>query len=673
MQENKKKRIFEQMKGKLSRKKRQKKQLVQTTITLKTKYLMKEVKELCDGNKVIALLALVSAVVTALSTGLGAKEKLFTNTVQSTSSSGETGIGVIQMALEDQILWVFLIILCVALVLLNIYSFYRKVKTSDPIAFVNRIVKEQYDMEEHTAIIIIKAMFENTPKLLVSKSESWNSYFLPYCHYDSNLSEDEIKQKIKIPIAEQLEIDAGDFELCNDFTENTHVVIKKNQSHNSMSKINYRFYYLTFNNPYLGRRFSNGNLHHFYWKSKYELAKDTNTQLNNGDVIAIIDEMSLINQSKLAFQERICSSYEITSQYNIIWNITNECYFNCPICATNSGRDCKCDASYKVKERILMNLATINGYINQLDISGGDPLKNETDRKIIKKANQIFAFSDVRVTTTGKALERLPIGQVVDVVKKCDITYDIPYEVCKDELKAYREYNYNYYNYKQLEKISNSGVKIEMNIHIPILPKMMQKELLSMILEDLRKINPVEVKFIRLMPVGRMGKVDDDYSPEDFLKIVNGLMKENEYYKFNITYNCSLGTNIINFNDNSKTLRTCGMLKRKLGIDCEGKVYACIWGAYIHGYDETNYKDNPFYLGDLKEQTMYDILTSSQTQKLLKQFENLKDGCRVCAFAKRMDGIENVPTRDEAIKQMLDADDPMKKFMEVIITKKSRE
>ena len=628
-----------------------KEELVETTISLRTKYLAKEVKILCDFNFKVALLALLGSVVTAVSVLKESGKELIEYVGKDNLSS-------------PPVLDIAMCIVAIVILILSIYSFVKQFKVNNPTDFVNKIVSEQYDVEEFTAIFIIKAMFENIPKILVFRSEVWESFFLPYCHYDNTLSDEEIKKKVKIPLSELLEINLADFEIYDDFTKKTYIAIKKNMSHQSMSKINYRFYYVKFSNPYVGRQFLNSNLQYFSWKSKYELGSDKNTQLNNGDIVSIIDELSLINQSKLAFQERALSSYEINSRYSIIWNITNECYFNCPICATNSGKSAECGLDYNEKLNILLNLSSINGYIEQLDISGGDPLKSKDDRQIIKKANQILAYTDIRVTTTGKALEELSINEIIDTVKKCDITYDIPYEICNDELQKYREYYYNYYNFRQLEKFSNSGVKIELNIHIPILPATIDKELIGMILDDLHKINPAEVKFIRLMPVGRLSKNEIDkstYSPEQFLNYVDELVSERNY-KFKITYNCSLGTRIKHSENVKSTVKKCGMLKRKLGIDCNGRVYACIWGAYIQEFQGQRYKENPFYLGDLNEQTMYEILTEPSTLKLLKNLEQKSDGCRVCAYVNERFEKHDVIDKDQATRIMLENPDPLQVF-----------
>lgn len=634
-----------------------KKRVVDTTVTIRTKYLEKEVKTLCDFNIKVALLAFLGAILTAVIT---------------LNDFGRSIFGFVMSGMDLAAIPVMEIIICgisFLMIALAIYSFLKQYRVHNPIDFVNHIIEEQYDTEEFTAIFIIKSIFNNIPKILVFRSETWKSYFLPYCHYDKNSTDEEIKIKVRKPLAEQLEVDEYDIDIYDDFSQKEYIVIKKNPSHKSMSKINYRFFYVKFRNQYAGRKFANSNYsNYFSWKSKYELGKDMNTQLNNGDVVSIIDELSLINQSQLAFQERTQSSYEISSRYNIIWNITNECYFNCPMCATNSGQQCTSPTSKKDKLLILLNLSSINGFIESLDISGGDPLKNKDDHEIIKKANQILAYTDIKVTTTGKALEHLSVNEIMDTVKKCDITYDIPYEVCNNKLQEYREYYYNYYNFRQLEKFSNSGVKVELNIHIPILPVTIEENLIGMILEDIHRINPTEVKFIRLMPVGKMtiDKITDEYKPDEFLRMVHEIIYRKNY-KFNISYNCSLGVRIERSDNYAKTVRNCGMLTKKLGIDCEGRVYACIWGAYIQEFKDDKYEDNPFYLGDLKKQTMFDILTSPPTLKLLKNLENMEKGCRVCAYVNETKDKQETYSKEEACKTMLKASDPLSTFHEYSI------
>lgn len=614
--------------------------LIDTSITLRTKYLNRELKSFFNLNVKLSFLALLSALLTAITSLTPLEEHI-----------KDESIKLFELSFSEWLPY----ILAALTIILSISALISTFKTANPVRFINKMIADQYDVEEFTAIFIIKMVFDNVPKILVFRSETWNSYFLPYCHYDKKSSHSkDFNHNLKIPLAEILEISENDFEIYNDFTQSDYVTIKRNPSHEGKSKINYKFYYVKFNNQYVGQKFISSHNSYFSWKSKYELAKDIDTQLNNGDVLGIIDELSLLNQSKIAFKEQAHGMFDVPSRYRIIWNLTTECYFKCPICATNSGNDIRCTISEKEKMQILINLSSINGYIDHLDISGGDPLKNEEDRSIIRMANQLFPYTPISVTTTGKALENLSVDELIQTVKTCDITYDIPYNICTDELKQYREYQYNYSNFKQLERFSNSGIKIGLNIHIPILPVNIDKETVSTILEDLSKINPAQIKFIRLMPVGRMGDLPfpDNYDPDKFLQYVKEIMTEKNY-KFKIEYNCSLGVKVFEDRKSNETCRNCEMLTNKLGIDAQGNVYTCIWGAYIPELVGKPLEENPFYLGDLKKESLYDILTNPQTIKMTKKLKEKNSGCRVCGY------IANSTNDSDPVKRMLYSKDPL--------------
>lgn len=643
--------------------KKEKKKLVKTQITIGTSYLEKETKQLYNYNVRVSILALLSALITSITTITSNAPTLWNQLLNIISGSSKITSSFIYKLL------IFLI--GISMLLLSIVNFFKQRAKYNPTQFVNRIVKDQYDIEEFTAIFVIKAIFDNKSKILVFRSETWNSYFLPYCHYNEDDTNEEIKENSKSQIADILEIQPSDFDIFDDFTKNNYVTIKKNLSHDTMSKINYRFFYLKFNNPYVARKLVNSNTSHFSWKSKYELGKDIDTKLNNGDVVSIISELSLIDQSQLAFQEKmLVSSYELSNKYNIIWNITNDCYYNCPICATNSGNGFNCPLKQEDKMTVLYNLASINGFIEKIDFSGGDPLKNQCDREVIKAANKLLAFTDIHVTTTGEALEKLSINELNETVKKCDITYDAPFDINDDELKNYRDNKYNYSNFTELERFSKSGLNIELNIHMPILPLTSNNNsYISIMLRNLSNINPNEIKFIRFMPVGRneINFKSNINSIQSFLTAVSKEIKRNNY-NFDFSYNCSLG-NAVKGKLKKSFIKTCRMGVEKLGIDCNGRVYSCIWGAYINEFSGENYINNPFYMGNLKEETMYEILTKPETMKYINAIKNKKAvGCRVCAYVnhQKENHIENI-SKEKALEIMLSAEDPLTPINEIIL------
>lgn len=595
--------------------------LIDTTITVKTKDLLSENKKFFKKNNISLMLTLTTAFISAISiikeniNGFDYKKIDFTNNNT------------------------LMLILGIFLLILIFITFVSFLSSSSVKKFTNQIVKQQYDNVEYTAIFLVKTIIDNTPKILVSKSSLWHSYMLPYCHYDPK-TEDINKPSAELhrAMSEYLEIPKDTFEIKNNFTVKTKVAIKRNQSHKGISRINYRFYYIKFKDPliknYLMSDKGNPNL---IWKSKDELVKDSSTILNNGDVLTSIDELSLINQTPIAFPNDRKTSYEIQNKYRIIWNITNDCYYNCPICATNSGKNYVCDTSEDDKMKILMSIASINGHIEKLDISGGDPLKNKEDQNIIKLANKMFPYSSISITTTGEGLNNVDLSEFADIVKTCDITYDIPYKRC---LTDCREYDYNLTNIRKIEGMRKAGIGVDFNIHVPIHEETIDEEIVRDILTDIKDIKPKEVKFIRLMPVGRASeKVSTSYSPDKFLEYVNKYKKELNI-DFKMSLNCSL--RVRSKNSKGEPLHKCKMLEEKIGIDHKGNVFTCIWGAYLKMQDDDITK-NPFYIGNCIEKPLCDILTDKLSIKYftnnyvgekLEKVEPNGHYCRVCAYAK---------------------------------------
>lgn len=663
-----------QRKRKLKEKKQEKK-LMETKILIKTVDLEKKMREVILSKDIIPILIGIISLILAIVS--------FNDTLLENIISFRQGVRKLGFMDLIQLLFIGLLVIYGIVIL-------KGKRKSISIKFVNNLICEQYSEEEYTAIFIIKYVFDNIPKVLVFQSERWNnSYFLPYCHYDELLDEYTLKENLKVALAELLEINKQDFELYDDFKKNEYIAIKRNVSHNSDSKINYKFYYVKFINPGIRYKLLSGHSKSFFWKSKYELDNDSMTKFNNHDVLEIIDENALIGQSKSAFKESFLPSYDLTFGYRIIWNLTDVCDFSCPICATNSRKGIVFskddgDKEFDRKKEILVNLATINNFIEKIDFSGGDPLREEFDRKIIKLAKKLLPNVDITVTTTGKGMGDLSATELIETAQKCDITYDTPYEICNSKLAMYRPYEYNFSNFRMLERIRNTGIDIIPNIHVPILPSI-EIEHIRLILKDINSIAPSTVKFIRFMPVGRAintlkvnngtgatstnsGTSTTNHLLVDVNKKIIDVMTEvektikRENYNLNVEYNCSLG---VCKSKNGITERNCQMLSRKLGIDCNGRVYACIWAAYITEYScGDNYKMNPFYLGDLTQETMYEILVKPATIKLLKKLETMKEGCRVCAFVEYLgkNGQVNITNKDDMVQKMLETSDPLGTF-----------
>ena len=591
----------------MSKKKRN--ELIQTSITIKTEKLNEHLKKYLVRNNLVDIVTGICGVVTGWS--------LAHETVE----------------LSDKVPTFFNPI-GIALMLFSLYACYRVIfpKTKK---LVNDIIKTLYESKDYTAIVLMKAQIGGVPKILVQRQESWQSYFLPYCHFSEGDTEGAIKKSLRQELANILDMPEHIF-IIEEYKGNPFYRIKKNVSQDVTRLIQFRFYFVQLKNEMSRNRFMKSHFPKFSWKSKLELSQDIGTINNNGDVLAIIDQESLIQKTPYAFSDNLLSLKESDRTFRIIWTITNKCNYQCNMCATNSGPDAS-DLDLEQKRKILMNLASINLNIESLDISGGDPLLDPENQKLIRQCYQLLPFTKISVTTTALGMDRVSLSDLSSTVRRCDITYDIPckkYENNSDDQSAsrLRPYEYNKSNLDKLLSIREAGMEIDLNIHVPIHTETTNREDIEVLLADLERVHPKSIKFIQLMPVGRLKPehIQKEYEPKKFMELVDTIVKE-KGYNFSISMSCALKTQANVFRKNKA--RSCPMLEEKLGIDSNGNVFACMWGAYLNGYADVN--ENPFFLGNLLEKSLFDIIKEPHSD-IKKLKEQAKGGCPVCNEAARL-------------------------------------
>ena len=269
----------------------------------------------------------------------------------------------------------------------------------------------------------------------------------------------------------------------------------------------------------------------------------------------------------------------------LIWNLTNDCLFNCTICAASANLRKK---MYINKHKILESILSIGKNNVCIDFGGGDPLINKDDINLIKKTAEIIGKENISISTTGLSLEKLTDDEILELAKNYDLTYDFPIKY--NDLDK-RDKRYNYKNFEQGKRINKLGLNL--NIFIPL--QSMEEYLLNELVKDLIELNPKTISIIRLMPVGFLDYNDlivfDEEKAFNTLKLK--LLDNN--YKGTIKATCSLRTVL-------KEEKGCNMLNEKYGIDHLGNLYSCIWGADLLD------NDNPFLLGNLLEKDMFELI-----------------------------------------------------------------
>lgn len=67
------------------------------------------------------------------------------------------------------------------------------------------------------------------------------------------------------------------------------------------------------------------------------------------------------------------------------------------------------------------------------------------------------------------------------------------------------------------------------------------------------------------------------------------------------------------------------LTEKKIGLDQFGDLYSCIWASDILT-DKTN---NPFYLGNVLDNTLLEILNSEKTKVFKDKIDNNRNTCYV--------------------------------------------
>ncbi len=310
------------------------------------------------------------------------------------------------------------------------------------------------------------------------------------------------------------------------------------------------------------------------------------------------------------------------SPLKIIWNITNKCGYNCDICATNSDRD---ELDLLGKQKAYAALRTIGSHnICEIDFSGGDPLCDKSSLIVIHEAIAELGKKKISITTTGKGINvALGSGEdLSELLTNCEITMDA-LENGDDSIRNDATYGISNKNaIGIIEKYASN-----LTINVPIIDPSVDEARIRLFIKEIDKINVPRksVNLIRLMQVGRMGaeRTVPFENPNDFAGLFSEYAVESSIDSVHV--HCALRGKIMD----SK----CNMLLEKIGVDCSGNVFACAWGGYITGYCKDNITDNPFYLGNLLEASLYDIINGCRAKDMRQRIEDHPTShCRVYCY-----------------------------------------
>lgn len=299
------------------------------------------------------------------------------------------------------------------------------------------------------------------------------------------------------------------------------------------------------------------------------------------------------------------------NKVRVVWNLTNRCPFKCPMCVASANtRIENID-----KNAILESILTFPKENISIDFSGGDPLYLKEDINIVKKASEILGKDNISISSTGLSISKLTDTDLISISTNYDMTYDFPKKYCDDDIRGKQ---YNTLNFEQCIRLKKLGCNVDIFIPIRNIPN----EYYDDLAKDICEINPNSVKLLKCMPFNEKFDTEKINNQEIVPQFIEYIKKYN--YKGKICINCALKED---FNEDNN----CNMLtERKIGLDQFGNLYTCIWASDLLIDIDTN----PFYLGNLLESKLSDILNSSKLFDYLNEINKDRNKCHVLKFYK---------------------------------------
>lgn len=298
------------------------------------------------------------------------------------------------------------------------------------------------------------------------------------------------------------------------------------------------------------------------------------------------------------------------NKIRVVWNLTNKCPFNCPMCVASANTRIEKDID---KNLILQSILSFGKENVNIDFSGGDPLFLDKDIEIVKKASEILGRDNISISSTGLSLSKLSDEELILLSSSYDMTYDFPKQYSEYDI---RDKRYNSMNYEQCKRLKKLGLNVD--IFIPV--RNIDDVYFEQLAKDICEINPTSVKLLKCMPLNN----HFDISTIDNSILVNLFKKylEKFGYKGSVSINCAL-------KEDFKYDNGCNMLtEKKVGLDQFGNLYTCIWASDL--LIEKN--DNPFYLSNLTECSLLEILSSIELKGQLDKINQNRNKCYVLEF-----------------------------------------
>lgn len=286
------------------------------------------------------------------------------------------------------------------------------------------------------------------------------------------------------------------------------------------------------------------------------------------------------------------------TKLSIIWNVTYKCPWDCAFCVMDAS--CNCERSELTLEQKIEVIKNIDIANCKIDTSGGEVLFNKEENMIILgKLSEKLGKENVGVSTSGFGIDDELAKNLSLIVSEVEMTMDAvpgrPYE--------YRQIGYHKVAGNAAVALKGNGVFVGLQT-VLTREHYDQRDILDQLYIWMKEHEVDEWSLIRYFPSGRGEKFEQlALSEEENLELV-------DYIKELCTDEKGPKLDVHYLLPGSTKDSQCRCVKKSIGILPDGSVTSCFWGLDENG----SIKDSKFYLGNLLEEKLSEILSGARAQ-----------------------------------------------------------
>ena len=289
---------------------------------------------------------------------------------------------------------------------------------------------------------------------------------------------------------------------------------------------------------------------------------------------------------------------------SVIWNVTANCPWHCEFCVMDAGNDRTCPLGLEQKLQVARNI----DIPVRIDLSGGEIFNTHEkveNMKLIEFLSVRHLKENIGISCSGYNIDNKTASFLRENVHEVEMTMDAAPGTAYKYRRCYANGKTDYHSVagKAAERLKKHGIYTGLQT-VLTREHLERPEILAGLRHWIAKMDIDEWSLIRYFAAGRGNRYRNlemsDSENERLVNIAKDLCKEKGSPKLDIHY-------LLPGTDKPQE---CRCVKKSIGILPDGSVTACFWGL-----DSGNQIKSKFYLGNLLEQPLSEIISGENAER----------------------------------------------------------